>query len=356
MCKSANEGGQRPSGHTKPAFDRRDAELADARWDRNGVRVAEDAWAVAATEYASTPSGAAVLEARLAGVTDDRETAMLRGALDGGKAMRAANREAAAKIKAAAGPRTSRDARGVEVLDTDTVTVTAVGGNAKLRHAGKLGKVVGFTSAGNVKIEMQGEGKPLSVDPAQLSVARRDGRLGHEYNVGTEYDRFAKRDRERAANPDDPRYEAAPTEWKRGTLGGYSGSHYAKIGGAPVATVHFGLTREENMHHVYVALPGVEGPMKAASDDKAKVLAETAVGQWVRDHKDKPAEWKGDSLTVGGTEMLAVSSLNGGPKPYTVRHDLPGIRKDLSFASQDEARATAERFVKRTIARLVDGK
>lgn len=73
------------------------------------------------------------------------------------------------------------DSRGVQILPTDTVTVTSYGEGARLVDCGLRSKVVRF---GRTKVVIiDADGRERAVSPSNLLVARRDGYPGHEYNT-----------------------------------------------------------------------------------------------------------------------------------------------------------------------------
>lgn len=109
MCKSFAEGGQRCAHHTREKLEAKAAavEAAVAAFaDGSGVpnpaawRAAQDEWEKAAAEYASTDEGHAHLSAQAAAAGDMDTQALLNTVIAKGEALRAANRETAALIKA----------------------------------------------------------------------------------------------------------------------------------------------------------------------------------------------------------------------------------------------------------------
>lgn len=105
VCKSTAEGGQRCSAHTREKMDLKSqaVEKAAAAGDMVALRAAQVEWEEAAAEYASTDKGhthlAGQAEAALAGGDFDT-SALLSTVVRRGEAMRAANQETAALIKA----------------------------------------------------------------------------------------------------------------------------------------------------------------------------------------------------------------------------------------------------------------
>lgn len=105
VCKATAEGGQRCSAHTREKMDLKSkaVEKAAAAGDMGALRAAQTEWEDAAAEYASTDKGhdhlSAQADAALA-EGDYDTSALLSTVVRKGEAMRAANRETAALIKA----------------------------------------------------------------------------------------------------------------------------------------------------------------------------------------------------------------------------------------------------------------
>lgn len=78
------------------------------------------------------------------------------------------------------------DALGVTIEVGDVVTVIHVGGSVRNADAGRRATVLGFTHAGNVRVDHRaypdGIAARRAISPGCLAVARRDGERGHEGN------------------------------------------------------------------------------------------------------------------------------------------------------------------------------
>jgi hypothetical protein len=81
----------------------------------------------------------------------------------------------------------SLDTLGVFILPGDTVRVIAWGAPVRVTDVGAVARVVGFTRAGNVRLDCGSNPDPIArgraVSPGYLAVARRDGAPGHEGNA-----------------------------------------------------------------------------------------------------------------------------------------------------------------------------
>lgn len=81
---------------------------------------------------------------------------------------------------------TPQDPHGVTIRTGDTVMVTAWGAPVRLIDTGRKAQVVGFTHAGNVKLDGYWH-DPIAggraVAPGYLTVMRRDGTPGFEGNA-----------------------------------------------------------------------------------------------------------------------------------------------------------------------------
>lgn len=107
MCRSMSEGGQRCASHTREKLEAKAAAVeaavqafSDSAGDPTALRAAQDGWEQAAAEYASTDEGHAHLSAQAAAADDMDTQALLNTVIAKGEALRAANRETAALIKA----------------------------------------------------------------------------------------------------------------------------------------------------------------------------------------------------------------------------------------------------------------
>lgn len=107
MCRSMFEGGQRCASHTREKLTLKAAAVeaavsafSDGTGDPVALRTAQDEWEKAAAEYASTDEGHTHLSAQAAAADDMDTSALLNTVIVRGEALRAANRETAALIKA----------------------------------------------------------------------------------------------------------------------------------------------------------------------------------------------------------------------------------------------------------------
>jgi hypothetical protein len=105
VCKSVSQGGQRCAAHTRPKLAAKSAavEAAAEVGDLTALRAAQDEWETAAAEYASTEEGHDHLAAQAASaeaLNDFDTSALLNTVIAKGEALRAANRETAALLKA----------------------------------------------------------------------------------------------------------------------------------------------------------------------------------------------------------------------------------------------------------------
>lgn len=134
MCKSAAEGGQRCSAHTRARFDKATDNLAvaAATGDPERIQQARAAWETAAVEHASTREGRNELRKKVSEHTaagDDDLAANTTNIIQRGTALQAANREVAEAIRAANRPeaRTARDiANGrYSFADDDTAVMSS---------------------------------------------------------------------------------------------------------------------------------------------------------------------------------------------------------------------------------------
>lgn len=107
MCRSMAEGGQRCAAHTREkltlkatAVEQAVKALTAGHGDPSALRTAQEEWETAAAEYASTDEGHTHLSTQAAAAGDMDTQALLNTVIAKGEALRAANRETAALIKA----------------------------------------------------------------------------------------------------------------------------------------------------------------------------------------------------------------------------------------------------------------
>lgn len=73
-----------------------------------------------------------------------------------------------------------KDSRGVDIQPSDIVMVTAWGSGARLADVRTKSRVLGF---GRTRVRViDANGLPRGIDPACLTVMRRDGASGFEAN------------------------------------------------------------------------------------------------------------------------------------------------------------------------------
>lgn len=81
------------------------------------------------------------------------------------------------------------DSFGLEILPTDRVCVTSWGYGARVVDCGTISPVVALRRTRVVIIDSDGQER--SVGNVNLTIRRRDGRTGHQGNVGTSRDSHA---------------------------------------------------------------------------------------------------------------------------------------------------------------------